>query len=167
MGEARSALAHTQTETVTPITRLAGQWESRTWTTKVFADQFPTVPATIESFETVSLQGKKLVGTESVSTFTAGWEIARTRQGLTMTVTTATRGSVELTGRRVGSNSWVFATDSTSAMQIRSVITIQNRDTYSFENFQATTDGVQLLYTSLHRRVKGVQAIPKCLLCKL
>ncbi|MFM7591573.1 MAG: hypothetical protein ACKO85_07245 [Isosphaeraceae bacterium] len=150
-----------QTETVTPITRLAGEWRSRTWITKVFADQRPYVPATINSFDTVSLQGNKLVGTESVGTFTAGWEITRTRQGLTMTVTTATRGSVELTGRRVGSNSWVFATDSTSAMQIRSVITIQNRDTYSFANFQATPDGVQLLYTSLHQRMKGLGITPE------
>ncbi|MFM7129524.1 MAG: hypothetical protein ACKO0V_09230, partial [bacterium] len=142
----------------TPITRLAGEWRSRTWITKVFADQFPDVPATIDSIDTVSRQGNKLVGTESVGTFTADWEITRTRQGLTMTVTTATRGSVELTGRRVGRNSWVFATDSTSAMPIRSVITILNRDTYSFANFQATPDGVQLLYTTVHERMKGVQS---------
>ncbi|MFM8725183.1 MAG: hypothetical protein ACKON9_08655 [Planctomycetaceae bacterium] len=143
----------------TPITHLVGKWRSRTWVTKVFADQFPDVPATIDSIDTVSRQGNKLVGTESVGTFTAGWEITRTRQGLTMTVTTATRGSVELTGRRVGSNSWVFATDSTSAMQIRSVITIQNRDTYSFANFQATPDGVQLLYTTVHQRMNGLGAL--------
>ena len=141
---------------VTPLNLLAGEWKSRTWTTKFFADQFPAVPATIDSTDTVSLQGNKLVGTESVSTFTAGWEIARSRQGLTMTVSTANEGSVELTGRRVGRNSWVFATDSTSAMPIRSVITIQNRDTYSFANFLATPGGLQLLYTSVHQRVNGL-----------
>lgn len=137
---------------VTPLNLLAGEWKSRTWTTKFFADQFPAVPATIDSTDTVSLQGNKLVGTESVSTFTAGWEIARTPQGLTMTVSTANEGSVQLKGKRVGVNSWVFATDSSSPLPIRSVISIQNRNTYSFANFLVSPGGMQLLYTSVHQR---------------
>ncbi len=149
-----------KTPVVMPLRVLEGTWANQTWVTKVFADMYPSVPAVSQSVDTNRLVGNSIVSTDSVGEFTADWSITAGRRGLMLRVqASGIPVTIEMPGRRIGPATWVFKTSTSegdtesSTGRMRSVITVPNRNTYSFSNFSVSGGMEQLLYVSVHTRV--------------